>query len=104
MHLLFKVTTIELEGVRKMKLQEKQVAMAVGVFIGGWHVVWSLLVAAGLAQGWLDFIFGIHMINNPLVVAPFNISTTVLLIVVTFAVGYIVGWVFARLWNYLHKG
>lgn len=86
-----------------MKLQERQVALAVGVFIGGWHLVWSLLIALGLAQGWLDFIFGLHMINNPLVVAPFNMGTAVLLIAVTFAVGYAVGLIFAKLWNYLHR-
>lgn len=87
-----------------MKLQEKQVALAAGVFIGGWHLVWSLLIAGGWAQVLLDFIYGIHMLNNPFIVAPFSVGTAVLLVVVTFVVGYVGGWIFARLWNYLHKG
>ncbi len=67
-----------------MKLQEKQVALAAGVFIGGWHAIWALLVAVGYAQALLDFVYGIHMLNNPLIVAPFNIGTAFLLVVVTF--------------------
>lgn len=86
-----------------MKLQEKQVALVVGSFVAAWHVVWALLIVLGWAQGWIDFIFGLHMVNNPPVVAPFNLGTAVTLIIITFIVGYIGGWVFAMLWNRLHK-
>lgn len=87
-----------------MKLQEKQVALALGVFVGGLHLIWALLIALGFAQGLMDFVYGIHMLNNPFIVAPFSVGTAVLLVVVTFVVGYVGGWIFARLWNYLHKG
>ncbi|MDO8585298.1 MAG: hypothetical protein Q7R85_04255 [bacterium] len=85
-----------------MELQHKKVALTFGVFVGGLHVVWSALVALGWAQGLLDFITTLHFINNPVAVGPFSFGIAALLVAVTFAVGYAVGWVFASVWNKMH--
>lgn len=82
-----------------MKLNPHSTAIAVGAFAGLWHFVWGLLVAGGLASLILDFIYGIHFLNNPFIVQPFNIVKWVTLIVVTAVVGYIFGYVFALVWN-----
>lgn len=82
-----------------MKLNPKKTALSVGVFAGLWHFVWGLFVAFGLAQVLLDFIYGIHFLNNPFIVQPFNIVRWVTLIVVTGVIGYIFGYVFALVWN-----
>lgn len=87
--------------MKEMNVQKA--ALTLGVFIGGWHLVWSVLVLLGWAQPLLDFIFWVHMIANPYQVTGFDLTRAVLLIVVTFAVGYIGGWVFATLWNKMHK-
>lgn len=84
------------------KLNGHTAGMAVGGFLALWHTAWSLLVAAGLAQTLIDFVFGIHFLDSPLVVGEFNLATAVTLVVVTFIVGYAAGWVFAWLWNSLH--
>jgi hypothetical protein len=34
-----------------------KVGLVIGALIGGWHVVWALLVLIGRAQPILDFIF-----------------------------------------------
>ncbi|MCL4365954.1 hypothetical protein M1437_01885 [Patescibacteria group bacterium] len=85
-------------------LNKQKVALIFAVFGGGWHLLWSLLVLLKVAQGILDFIYRIHMLNNPFRVSPFNPTTAILLIIVTTALGYGMGWVFAALWNKLHNG
>ncbi|MCL4365734.1 hypothetical protein M1437_00725 [Patescibacteria group bacterium] len=43
------------------------------------------------------------MLNNPFRVSPFNLTTAILLVIITFAIGYAAGWIFAALWNKLHN-
>ena len=85
------------------ELNVNKVALSLGFFLGGWHLVWSILVMLGWAQGLLNFIFGLHMLSVPVQVLPFNITTSALLIVVTFAVGYMIGRIFATIWNRVHE-
>lgn len=85
------------------QLHAQKVALVVGVFLGGWHLAWSLLVILGLAQPLLDFVFWMHMIANPYRVTGFTLTQSLTLIIVTFIFGYILGFVFAWLWNMMHK-
>ncbi len=70
-----------------------------GSLAGLAHLFWSALVGAGLAQQFLDFIYSIHFLNNPFTVSGFDIVKAITLVVVTFACGYIGGFVFAIIWN-----
>lgn len=84
-------------------LNQGKVALIAGTFTALIHIFWAGLVAFGLAQGLLDFIYSVHFLNNPFAVAQFNITTAVVLTAFTFVVGYIFGYLFAYLWNYLHN-
>ncbi len=86
-----------------MKLNPSKVALTLGVLFSGGHLVWSILVALGLAQGLLDFIFSIHMLSNPYQVIGFDIMKAGTLVVITFVVGYGVGYIFANVWNKVYK-
>jgi hypothetical protein len=86
-----------------MHLNAQKTALAVGVFLGGLHFVWSVLVALGVAQAIYDFILWAHMIHLQLIVGPFDALASGTLIVMTFASGYVLGFIFARLWNWLHR-
>ncbi len=77
--------------------------LALGAFVGGVHVLWSILVALGLAQMLVSFILWAHMITLVYVINDFNLAAALALIVVTALVGYIVGNVFARVWNRMHR-
>lgn len=81
------------------KLAEHQVGVAVGAFAGLAHAVWALLVYLGLAQTWLDFVLGLHFLENPYFVSAFDLTKAATLVVVTAFVGYVVGFVFAKVWN-----
>lgn len=86
-----------------MKLDPKKTALAVGIFAGGWHVVWAVLIMLGWAQPLQDFMFQIHMLNNPFTVVAFNLGTAAVLVITTFAIGFLFGWVFANIWNRVQK-
>ncbi len=86
-----------------MKLNPGKVALTVGLLFGGFHLFWSILVALGLAQPLLDFIFGLHMLANPYQVTGFDVMKAGMLVVVTFVVGYGAGYIFANVWNKVHK-
>jgi len=86
-----------------MKLSETKTALVVGTFAGLMHAVWSLLVFLGLAEPYLNWILGLHFLSNPYVLAPFSFRTAIFLVVFTFVIGYLLGFVFATIWNRLHK-
>lgn len=85
------------------KLSESTVGLIVGAFLGLVHLLWAIMVSMGLAQGILDWIFDLHFLENPYMVAEFAADKAGLLVVVTAAVGFVGGYVFAWLWNTLGK-
>ncbi len=84
-------------------LNSQKVALAVGFFLGGWHLVWSLLVAVGMGQPLLDFVLWAHMIHLQFVVGPFDLTASLTLVILTFLIGYVFGLAFAYIWNLLHR-
>lgn len=104
MHLLQKTLTLKLnEGVRNLKLDPKKTGLGLGSLVALTHLIWSLLVALGLAQGWMEWILSLHFLDNPFTVGTFEVVTALTLIVVTGLVGFVIGWVFAKIWNYWQK-
>jgi len=89
---------IDMAGINPNKA-----GLAVGALYGAWHLTWSLLVALGLAQPLIDFLFWIHFIKPVFVIEPFEIVRAAILIVVTAGIGYLIGVVFALVWNRLHR-
>jgi hypothetical protein len=77
--------------------------LALGGLMGSWHLLWALLVALGLAQPIVDFIFWMHFIRPIYVISPFNIGTALVLIGATSLIGYAMGVIFAGIWNFLHR-
>jgi hypothetical protein len=77
--------------------------LVLGVVIGLWHLIWSLLVASGWAQPFIDFVFWMHFIRPVYVIEPFNLGTATILVVVTAVIGFVIGCLFAVLWNWFHK-
>ena len=84
-------------------INPNKAGLVLGAFLGAWHLLWSLLVALGWAQSFVDFVFWLHFIKPVYVIGPFNISTALLLIVITTTIGYVTGVVFGVLWNRFHR-
>lgn len=49
-----------------------RVGGVLGLLLGGWHLLWSLLVALGVAQPLVNFVFWLHFMSPPLVVQTFH--------------------------------
>ncbi len=85
-----------------MEIHKNKAGLILGSFLGLLHLLWSVLVATGLSQALLDFIFKLHFLNNPFTLQSFDVGTAALLVVMTAVIGYIVGWFLAFLWNKFH--
>ena len=67
------------------------------------HVFWSILVMLGLAQPLQNWLLSLHAIETTTVIGEMGVVDAVVLVVVAFVVGNIVGWVFASVWNWINK-
>lgn len=84
-------------------INANKTGFVVATLLGGWHFLWAVLVAAGWAQPVLNFGFWMHFIRPIYVVGPFNLGIAVLLVAVTATIGYVIGYIFATLWNWIHR-
>jgi len=80
-----------------------KVGLVVAALIGGWHVLWSLLVLLGWAQPIPDFIFWAHMIRSIYIVKTFDLSAAITLIMISSLIGYVFGYIGAIFWNKLDR-
>jgi hypothetical protein len=85
-------------------ISPNRTGLVLGALLGSWHLLWSLLVALGLAQPLIDFLFWIHFIKPVYVIEPFALMRAAILVIVTATIGYVSGFVFALLWNRIHAG
>lgn len=84
---------------------KNKVGLAVGLWMMIVHAVWLFFVGVapqGL-QSFMNWIFGLHHLNNPYAIMPFAFSKAIMLLIVTLIFGYIFGWLLAFAWKWAHK-
>jgi len=85
------------------RISVTKAGLVLGTLVGGWHLCWSLLVAWHLAQPVIDFVFWMHFIKPVYVIEPFELVRAEILLVVTAGAGFLIGSIFALIWNALRK-
>ncbi len=82
-------------------------ANKVGLVFGGtlaiWHAIWSLMVLAGVAKPFLDWILDLHFLSFEYSINPFAFLKALTLIIATGVIGYIMGYICGWLWNLAHR-
>ena len=78
-------------------------ALIGGISLASLHFCWVLIVSTGVAQPILDWVFKLHMLNSPFQVQPFDVTLSVILIIVTFSIGCFYGVLFDLIRNLLFK-
>lgn len=84
-------------------LNPVRVGLVFGIFLAIWHACWSILVATGVAQNVIDFIFWMHFIVPPYHIEPFEITRACILVGMTFGIGLAIGTVAGVIWNAIHR-
>ncbi|MBI4144900.1 hypothetical protein HY493_01690 [Candidatus Woesearchaeota archaeon] len=84
-------------------LNAKQTALSLGLTFALFHALWSVAVAVGFAQQWLNWKMAYHFVIMSAGIAQFSLGTAVVGVVLAFVCGAIVGGVFAGIWNWVGK-
>lgn len=88
---------------RQTTVSVSSAGLVLGLLLGGLHLLWALLVASGVAQPLMDFIFWLHFIWPVYVIEGFDPLRAAGLVLLTAAIGYAIGGAFALLWNRVHR-
>ena len=83
-------------------VSRNRAGLMLGALLGGWHLLWAIIVAAGWGQPLLDFVLWMHFIKPAFIIETFSIGRAITLVVVTAALGYCFGYLGALIWNKLH--
>ena len=75
--------------------------LVLATVVGGFGL--SILVAQGWAQPATDFVFWLHFIKPIYVIEPFEVARAGMLVAMTAGMGFLMGSIFALVWNALHK-
>ena len=86
-----------------MHMNPGKVGLVGGVLFGGFHLIWSILVATGMGQALYDFVLWAHMIHVAVIIGPFDVTAFITLVIMTTIVGYCVGYALATVWNRVHR-
>jgi hypothetical protein len=86
-----------------VKLNTNKIGLSFGLCLAVLHLVWSFFVGVipNALQSFIDWVFVLHSIQPLYIIMPFSFWNTVLLVIITFVFGYIIGFVFATLHNLL---
>ena len=87
-----------------MKINTHKSGLVGATMLGGLHVLWSVLVLLGWAQGLINFSSWAHMLKiAPVITASFNLTAAVTVIIVASCIGYGVGYAFATVHNKVYR-
>ena len=83
----------------KETLSKNRLGLTFGLLMALAHAVWVAMVAARVAKPVMDFILSLHFIKFTHELEPLALGKAALLLLVTFVVGYVGGWIIAAVWN-----
>jgi hypothetical protein len=83
----------------KNEINKNRLGLTLGILFTIMHVLWVILVWAGLGKSLADWVHAIHFLGDMNVITNVRLGMIVIGIITAFVSGYILGWVFAAIWN-----
>jgi hypothetical protein len=85
------------------KISKNRAGLAVGLFVALVHAIWALIIwiAPKAMQDYLDWIFPMHFLTNVFSITAFNLTYALTLVLMAFVGGYVFGWLYAVIWDWL---
>lgn len=89
-----------------MILNKNKIGLAFGGFLAVLHLVWALTVAVmpNALQSFLDWIYKVHFLNPVFVLTKFNPLHALYLVLMTSVFGFVFGWTYALIHNWIDHG
>ncbi len=85
------------------QLNRHRLGLTLGMFAALVHLLLSIFVALGIAEPLVKWSLSMHFLSLGVSFNAFNLGSAVVLVVMAFVMGYIVGHVLAALWNWTGK-
>lgn len=86
------------------KLNKNKVGLTLGLFSAFLHLIWSFLVYFEIADNLISKWYTNHFVSLTITITEFSFTKAILLILQTFITGFIIGWLFAFIYNKINKG
>ena len=86
-------------------MNKNKIGLIFGVFLAAIHAVWSIAIAItrdGM-QTMVDWVFNLHSISMDITILPINWANALILVILTFAAGYVLGWIYSAFYNLIAK-
>lgn len=82
-------------------LNKSRVALFFGTVVALAHAIWAVLVAAGWAQGFMEWVMARNFLSTTHTVGSFDLANAVGLVALAFFIGLVDGYILATLWNWI---
>lgn len=83
----------------KTHLNNNKVGLVLGSFVAIIHAAWALAVGVGAGERFIAWVIPLHFVDIAYKIIPFDWGTAGMLVVAAFVSWYVLGWLFAWLWN-----
>lgn len=86
-----------------VKISLNKLGLTLGIFFAFMHLIWAVFVGINMAwaQMFVDWIMPLHFIDMLVNIMSFSFGSAILLVILAFIGGYIMGVVIGAIWNML---
>lgn len=86
-------------------MNKNEAGLIFGTFLAVIHAVWSLFVAIipGPLQSFLNWVLSLHCLEPFMQITQFNFMNAVILVILVFVMGYIMGFGFMTIVEFIKK-
>jgi hypothetical protein len=81
------------------EINKNQLGLTLGIVFTILHVLWVIAVLVGLGKIIADWMHIVHFISETHTITAVSLGNVAIGIIIAFVSGYVLGWVFAALWN-----